>query len=137
MDGSRAAEHEGGPGTSRVYGPVASRRLGRSLGVDLVPYKVCPFNCVYCQLGPTTRLTATRATFFPVQDLVNEILAKAEASKPDTITLAGSGEPTLYKGLGALVEGIKAATKIPVALLTNGALFGDPEVRRDAAYVTS
>jgi len=130
---SEKSEQAVRPSASRVYGPVLSRRLGRSLGVDLVPYKVCPFNCVYCQLGPTTRLTATRATFFPVQDLVNEILAKAETSKPDTITLAGSGEPTLYKALSALIGGIKAATKVPVALLTNGALFGDPEVRREAA----
>jgi wyosine [tRNA(Phe)-imidazoG37] synthetase (radical SAM superfamily) len=121
------------PVASRVYGPVSSRRLGRSLGVDLVPYKACPYDCVYCQLGPTTRLTATRATFFPVRDLVHEILAKAETFKPDTITLAGSGEPTLYRALGALIGGIKAATKVPVALLTNGALFGDPEVRREAA----
>ena len=68
-----------------------------------------------------------------MRDLVKEILAKAETFKPNTITLAGSGEPTLYKALGALIGGIKAKTKVPVALLTNGALFWDPEVRREAA----
>jgi len=121
------------PVASRVYGPVVSRRLGRSLGVDLVPYKACPYDCVYCQLGPTTRLTKVRAAFFPARDLLREVLTRTQTTQPDYITLAGSGEPTLYEGLGALVEGIKAATKVPVALLTNGALFGDPEVRREAA----
>lgn len=124
---------ERGPAASRVYGPVASRRLGRSLGVDLVPFKVCPFNCVYCQLGPTTRLSAKRAEFYPVKEILAEVLARVESSRPDYITLAGSGEPTLYEGLGSLVEGLTSATTIPVALLTNGALFQNPEVRRAAA----
>ncbi len=136
MGTKRLAEESGQddrPAASRVYGPVLSRRLGRSLGVDLVPYKACPYDCVYCQLGPTTRLTKARATFFPARDLLREVLARIQTTQPDYVTLAGSGEPTLYEGLGALVEGIKAATKVPVALLTNGALFGDPEVRREAA----
>ncbi len=119
--------------SARVYGPVPSRRLGRSLGVDLVPFKTCSYDCVYCQLGPTTKLTAERAPFFPVQGLLHEVIARAKASKPDFITLAGSGEPTLYLGLGELVEGIKAATDIPIALLTNGALFKEEQIRRDAA----
>lgn len=118
---------------SRVYGPVPSRRLGRSLGVDLVPFKTCPYNCVYCQLGPTTRHTSERAPFFPVAAVTAEVLERASASRPDVITLAGSGEPTLFAGLGDLIEGIKAASDVPVALLTNGALFRDPEVRREAA----
>ncbi len=118
---------------SRVYGPVPSRRLGRSLGVDLVPFKTCPYNCVYCQLGPTTRHTAERAAFFPAQAVAADVLDKVQTSRPDVITVAGSGEPTLNTGLGDLIEAIKVATEVPVALLTNGALFRDPEVCREAA----
>jgi wyosine [tRNA(Phe)-imidazoG37] synthetase (radical SAM superfamily) len=121
------------PAPSRVYGPVPSRRLGRSLGVDLVPFKTCPYNCVYCQLGPTTRHTAERSLHFPVEAIVVEVLERASASRPNVITLAGSGEPTLFAGLGDLIDGIKAGSDVPVALLTNGALFRDPELRREAA----
>lgn len=121
------------PPSGHVYGPVMSRRLGRSLGVDLVPFKTCCYDCVYCQLGSTTVLTSKRSPFFALDETVREILVKAKASNPDFITLAGSGDPTLYCGLGALVEAIKAATDIPVALLTNGALFKDEDLRREAA----
>ncbi len=121
------------PFSARVYGPVPSRRLGRSLGVDLVPFKACPYDCVYCQLGPTTKLTRSRACFFPAKELLKQVIERATASRPDYITLAGSGEPTLYAGLGDLARGIKAATDIPLALLTNGALFMDEEIRHDAA----
>jgi wyosine [tRNA(Phe)-imidazoG37] synthetase (radical SAM superfamily) len=101
--------------------------------VDIVPFKTCPYNCVYCQLGPTTHHTAARAPFFSVADILAETLEKTAASRPDFITVAGSGEPTLCTDLGTLIEGIKTATDVPVALLTNGALFGDPEVRQQAA----
>jgi len=118
----------------RVYGPVPSRRLGMSLGVDLVPFKVCPYDCVYCQLGPTRLLSTRRESFFPVPALVEEVRrALDRGPRPDVITLAGSGEPTLYKPLGRLIRSLKAITDIPVVLLTNGALFGDPEIRREAA----
>ncbi len=116
-----------------MYGPVPSRRLGRSLGVDLVPFKTCPYDCVYCQLGPTTRHTSERSPFFPVQATVADVLETVSTSRPDVITMAGSGEPTLNAGLGDLIAGVKAGTDVPVALLTNGALFRDPEVRREAA----
>ena len=117
-----------------VYGPVPSRRLGASLGVDVVPLKYCPYNCTYCQLGPTRTLTAERSFFFPVE----EILADVERGlplwpPPDVITVAGSGEPTLYAGLGALIEEIKRITDTPVAVLTNGALFHRADVRAEAA----
>lgn len=136
MDSGRRSRREANqvrPAPSRIYGPVPSRRLGRSLGVDLVPFKSCPYNCVYCQLGPTTRHTSERSLFFPVQAIVADVLERASASRPSVITLAGSGEPTLNAGLGDLIEGLKAGTDVPVALLTNGALFRDPEVRREAA----
>lgn len=116
-----------------VYGPVRSRRLGSSLGVDVVPMKVCSYDCIYCQLGPTQTLTTERAAFFPV----DEILADVERwlytrPAPDVITLAGSGEPTLCSQLGKLIEGVKGMTHTPLALLTNGALFHRPDVRREA-----
>jgi wyosine [tRNA(Phe)-imidazoG37] synthetase (radical SAM superfamily) len=122
------------PAPSRVYGPVPSRRLGASLGVDVVPLKVCPYDCIYCQLGPTRTLTAERAFFFSVE----EVLAGVERRMrlwppPDVITMAGSGEPTLYAGLGALIEGIKRLTDTPVVVLTNGALFHRADVRAEAA----
>ncbi|MGC8763315.1 MAG: radical SAM protein [Acidobacteriota bacterium] len=117
-----------------VYGPVPSRRLGLSLGVDLVPFKACPYDCIYCQLGPTRRLTASRQTFASVAAVVQSVRRALERGpEPDVITLAGSGEPTLYKPLGKLIESLKELSKVPVALLTNGALFGDGAVRREAA----
>ncbi|MDP2875441.1 MAG: radical SAM protein [Holophaga sp.] len=113
-----------------VYGPVPSRRLGRSLGVDLVPFKTCTYDCVYCQLGRTTRLTLERQPYVPVDALLAEIKASlASGSAPDYIGLAGSGEPTLHSGIGELIQGIKAITSIPIAVLTNGSLLWMPEVR--------
>ncbi|MGC8722582.1 MAG: radical SAM protein [Acidobacteriota bacterium] len=121
-------------GRRRVYGPVPSRRLGLSLGVDLVPFKACPYDCIYCQLGSTRRLTTQREAFFPVEGLVEEVRRALERGpRPDVITLAGSGEPTLYTPLGELIQALKAITNLPVVLLTNGALFGDPALRREAA----
>ena len=111
-----------------VFGPVPSRRLGRSLGVDLVPYKTCSFDCIYCQLGGTTRKTLKRRLWVPV----NAVLQQLESylpSKPDYITLGGSGEPTLHSQIGELIARIKTLTDIPVAVLTNGSLFWQKEVR--------
>ena len=117
-----------------VFGPVPSRRLGRSLGVDLVPAKVCTFDCVYCQVGRTTRITTRRERFTPPEKVVAEIRARLKsAPRPDYITLSGSGEPTLNAAIGEIIDGIKRVTDVPVAVLTNGSLFYDPEVRRDCA----
>lgn len=121
------------PSGSHVYGPVPSRRLGSSLGVDLLPAHICPFDCVYCQLGRTAAKTLKRDTFFPIGQIMDQLKRKLdEGCAPDWITLAGSGEPTLYRGLGELVVAIKRTTRIPVLLLTNGALFTDPIVRAEA-----
>jgi wyosine [tRNA(Phe)-imidazoG37] synthetase (radical SAM superfamily) len=118
----------------RVYGPVPSRRLGASLGVDVVPMKVCSYDCIYCQLGATRELTRTRREFFPASEVLAEVEERLRRwPPPDVITIAGSGEPTLYAGLGEVIGGIKGMTEIPVALLTNGALFHRPDVRREAA----
>ncbi len=114
-----------------VYGPVPSRRLGRSLGVSPIPRKACTYSCVYCQLGPTTRLTTTRQSFFPKEDIFGEIASALPESKADYITFAGDGEPTLCKDLGWLIRRCKAESRIPVAVITNGALLERPEVRAD------
>jgi wyosine [tRNA(Phe)-imidazoG37] synthetase (radical SAM superfamily) len=117
-----------------VYGPVPSRRLGASLGVDVVPLKICPYDCIYCQLGPTRMLSDERAVFFPVEEILADVEARLSMwPPPDVITVAGSGEPTLYAGLGALINGIKRMTDTPVALLTNGALFHRGDVGAGAA----
>lgn len=113
-----------------VYGPVPSRRLGRSLGIDLVPFKICTYDCIYCQLGRTTVKTMKRETFIPIKVLIREIRRKLnEKRKVDYITLSGSGEPTLYSDLAPLIEGIKDITDIPVAVLTNGSLLWNEDVR--------
>jgi wyosine [tRNA(Phe)-imidazoG37] synthetase (radical SAM superfamily) len=119
---------------SLVYGPVPSRRLGRSLGLDLVPYKTCSYDCAYCQLGRTTRRTLRRAEYVPVDELIRQMRERpARCERPDYISLAGSGEPTLHSGLGKIIHRIKQVTDIRLALLTNGSLFHDPQVRREAA----
>ena len=119
---------------AHVYGPVPSRRLGRSLGVDLVPFKVCSFDCIYCQLGPTTMKTVERRDYIPVDELVDDVRkALASGDRPDYITLAGSGEPTLHLHLDEIIRRVKKLSDIPIALLTNGSLFYRETVRRDAA----
>jgi wyosine [tRNA(Phe)-imidazoG37] synthetase (radical SAM superfamily) len=113
-----------------VYGPVPSRRLGRSLGVDLVPYKVCSYDCIYCQLGRTKEKTIERKPYIPAAEILDQLRQKLqEGVSADFITVAGSGEPTLNSEIGPLVHDIKKETKIPVAVLTNGSLLSDRQVR--------
>jgi len=120
--------------TSHVYGPVPSRRLGRSLGVDLVPLKVCSLDCIYCQLGVTLIKTLERRDYVPVDELIEDVRAAlARGPAPDYITLGGSGEPTLHLYLDEIITNIRKLSDIPVALLTNGSMFFRQEVRRDAA----
>lgn len=117
-----------------VYGPVPSRRLGISLGISPIPKKTCNYSCIYCQLGRTDIMTNTRKMFFPVQKIMsefNEVLKKRIFF--DVVTIVGEGEPTLYLGLGELIDEIKRRTDKPVALITNGALFYDSDLRREAA----
>lgn len=113
-----------------VFGPVPSRRLGLSLGVDLIPPKTCTFDCLYCQVGRTTFRTLEPKAFVPVREVVAEIKRKILKNVPDAITLAGSGEPTLYSEIDQVIASIKKMTKIKVALLTNGALFWKEEIRQ-------
>ncbi|MFO8015324.1 MAG: radical SAM protein [Phycisphaerae bacterium] len=120
-----------------VYGPVPSRRLGRSLGVDLIPFKTCTYDCIYCQLGRTTNLTIRREEYVPVDDVVADVerrLAELDAP-PDYVTLAGSGEPTLHSRLGDLVAEIRRRTGVPLAVLTNGSLLSEPAVADALAEV--
>ena len=112
---------------SYIFGPVPSRRLGRSLGVDLVPFKTCSYDCIYCQLGRTTNKTIQRKEWVPLDDVVAELKTNL-SSQPDYITLSGSGEPTLYSRTGELIDRIKAVTDVPVAVLTNGSLLWNQEV---------
>lgn len=111
-----------------VFGPVPSRRLGRSLGVDLVPFKTCTFNCLYCQLGPTPVSTVERREFVPPAEIVESVRHGLEA-EPDYVTISGSGEPTLYKPLGELLRRLKELSDTPLAVLTNGSLLWRAEVR--------
>ena len=115
---------------SYVYGPVPSRRLGRSLGVDLVPLKTCTYDCIYCQLGRTTNKTIKRAEHIPIEAMLAEVEGKLKGTPaPDYVSLVGSGEPTLHARIGELIAGIKRLTSIPVAVLTNGSLLWVPEVQ--------
>lgn len=116
-----------------LYGPVPSRRLGRSLGIDLVPHKVCSYDCIYCQIGKTTEKTLLREEYIPSQEVLGELKAflSKNGSSIDHISLSGSGEPTLHSKIRLVIEGIKEMTLIPVAVLTNGSLLYEEEVRKD------
>lgn len=117
-----------------VFGPVPSRRLGKSLGVDPVPFKTCNWNCVYCQLGRTTPLTNERKEFFPADEIISEVsaaLASHEGGEIDWVTFVGSGETTLHSGLGRMIREVKAMTPLPVAVITNGSLLHLAEVREE------
>ncbi len=115
-----------------VFGPVPSRRLGRSLGISPIPRKTCNFTCIYCQLGRTTNFTNTRVDFYPPEDIVEEVQKALLITKEiDYITIVGDGEPTLYAGLGTLINSLKKQTSFPIAVITNGALLYREDVRHD------
>jgi wyosine [tRNA(Phe)-imidazoG37] synthetase (radical SAM superfamily) len=117
-----------------VFGPVPSRRLGRSLGIDPLGSKTCSWNCVYCQLGRTTTLTTERREHVPTATVLEEVRTRLEAHEPaaiDWVSFVGSGETTLALNLGPLVRGVKALTTVPVAVLTNGSLLHRRDVQED------
>lgn len=117
-----------------VFGPVVSRRLGQSLGIDTIPLKTCNWNCVYCQLGRTMPLTNQRREYIPREEImadVEQTLKTHSSNEIDWITFVGSGEPTLHSGIGWLIRRVKARTDKPVAVITNGALLYLSEVRGD------
>jgi wyosine [tRNA(Phe)-imidazoG37] synthetase (radical SAM superfamily) len=120
--------------TSYTYGPVPSRRLGLSLGVDIVPGKICTLDCIYCQIGRTTRRSIVRQDFIDIDTVLAELAAKLKTGlKADYITIGGSGEPTLNSRLGDLIDGIRRLTDIRVAILTNGTLLYRADVRAECA----
>jgi len=112
-----------------TFGPVPSRRLVRSLGIDPVPYKICSYDCIYCQLGRTTDKSIERREYYPVDDIIADCKdSLKDIQPPNYITLSGSGEPSLYSRMDELITGIKTVTNIPVAYLTNGSLLFEEEV---------
>jgi wyosine [tRNA(Phe)-imidazoG37] synthetase (radical SAM superfamily) len=114
-----------------VYGPVPSRRLGRSLGVSPIPPKTCTFSCVYCQLGRTDRLSAGRESFFAKESILKEIIHRTDLGETDFVTFCGDGEPTLCRDLGWLIRRVKSAVTTPVAVITNSSLLYRKDVRQD------
>jgi len=116
--------------TSYVFGPVPSRRLGLSLGVDLIPPKTCTFDCLYCEVGRTTDRTVRPRPFVPVSEVIAQVEKRLSGCSPDAVTLAGSGEPTLHSEIDQVIEGLREITDTRVALLTNGSLFWDEGVRQ-------
>lgn len=117
-----------------LFGPVPSRRLGLSLGVDIVPLKTCTQNCLYCQLGKDAPQLLERKSYVPIADVLDEIQQRIHAGlKADYITISGSGEPTLHAELGQLIDQIHQITSIPVAIITNGSLLWRADVRNDCA----
>lgn len=119
-----------------VFGPVPSRRLGLSLGIDPVPAKTCNFNCVYCHLGRTSRLVDKRSEFFPAEEIVGQVEASL-ASKPegaiDWVTFIASGETCLHSSLGWMIREVRNLTSLPLAVITNGSLLNQPEVQQAVA----
>jgi len=119
-------------GFKHLFGPVPSRRLGLSLGVDLVPYKVCSYDCLYCEVGPTTMKTVERREYVPLEEVKEELEAFMTSDiEADFITFSGFGEPTLHFRIGELISWIGERSPTPIAVLTNGSLLKDERVRRD------
>jgi len=118
-----------------IFGPVPSRRLGFSLGVDIIPRKYCNFDCIYCQIGRTTKKNAVRRGFFQTKEVAKQALdAVNAAEKVDFVTFSGSGEPTLNNKLGSMIREIKKSINTPIAVITNGSLLNLKEVRNDLMY---
>ena len=121
-----------------IFGPVPSRRLGLSLGIDLVPLKTCTQDCIHCELGRTATAVAERREYVPFARLEQEIRAFFETHPEpglDYVTLSGSGEPTLNRALPRVVELLRELTPTPIALLTNSTLFADPGVRAEVSGI--
>jgi len=117
-----------------LFGPVASRRFGRSLGVDLLPAKICTFDCPFCEIGRTRILTLERREYVPTVKVIDELRTwAASGERADFITLAGSGEPTLHTGFGSVLAAARGLCGARTALLTNGSLLGDAAVQAGAA----
>jgi len=119
-----------------IYGPVPSRRLGRSLGIDPIPSKTCNYQCIYCQLGKTTKFTNERRDFYPRDEIYKEMEESINQNKEkfDYITFVGSGEPTLCKSLGKLILKAKELSKKPICVITNGSLLYNDDVKDELIF---
>ena len=116
-----------------VFGPVPSRRLGQSLGIDPVPIKTCNWNCVYCQLGRTRPFKTEQRYYFKNEDILSQVQEALDSHAPgeiDWVTFVGSGETTLHAGLGEMIRAVKDMTTLPVAVITNGSLLYQRSVRQ-------
>lgn len=117
-----------------LFGPVNSRRLGLSLGIDLLPAKTCNFNCIYCEVGPTTKLTSIRREYIPTEEILAEVdqffTDKKNQLHIDVVTITAAGEPTLHSDIGKIIHHVKMSTQKPVVVLTNGSLLYLQEVRQ-------
>lgn len=122
-----------GPDYKYIFGPVPSRRLGRSLGVDLVPAKVCTFDCIYCQAGRTTTRTIERAEYVPTPEVLAELGDWLAGGTADFVTFSGNGEPTLHSRIGEIIAWLKSNSGTPVAVITNGSLLFRAEIHEDIA----
>lgn len=127
-----------------IFGPVDSRRLGCSLGINLVPYKTCSMDCIYCECGSTTLLGNTRKSFYSAEEILqelDEVLGEREKKRGgdhglDFLTFSGLGEPTLNRNFGRIVAALREKyPQLKICLLTNASCFSDPQVRREAAMV--
>lgn len=119
-----------------LYGPIKSRRLGFSLGLNLTPYKTCSFDCVYCQLGKTSNLTVLRSEYVKISEILDELKEwlsnhQADISALDYITLSGSGEPTLNTKISDLINQLKRFSSTKIAVITNSSLLNDAALRRE------
>jgi len=115
-----------------ISGPVPSRRLGYSLGLDILPFKTCSMDCVYCQLGAWGKTTARRREYGPVRDVLAQVRgALASGVRIDAITFSGSGEPTLHSGIGRIISGLKRMTRAPVVVLPNSSTLAGRDNGRD------
>jgi wyosine [tRNA(Phe)-imidazoG37] synthetase (radical SAM superfamily) len=121
---------------SHLFGPVFSRRLGLSLGVDLIPYKSCSYNCVYCECGQTSQTTCIRREFFPPECIISELDHYLSRNpRLDTITFAGSGEPTLSASVGSILRYLKTTyPQYLTTVLTNGSLLSDSQVQEELCF---
>jgi len=117
---------------SYIYGPVPSRRLGFSLGVDILPFKTCSMDCIYCQLGSGAKTTVRRKEYVPARSVLAQIRAAlAGGRRIDAVTFSGSGEPGLNSGIGRIIRGIKKKTGIPVVVLTNSSCLAGRQGRQE------
>lgn len=113
-----------------VFGPVPSRRLGSSLGVDLIPPKTCTYDCLYCQIGKTTRKTVETAAYVDARAVIEELKVRLGQARPDAVTFSGSGEPTLHSGIHDVLAFLREKSDVKTVILTNGSLLWRARVRQ-------